>query len=147
MFEPSTAYVCIDLPAEQRQEAFRAVDNWNLSLNQWKKFVAVDNRDRPGACTYSVTEVFEHKIDDEHAMAWASRIGGSEIMMFKGHYEHDTAGILLHELGHVLGAQHVYGTLMNPTWSRYRFDCPDESTVAQVAAWNRVDLETLSWCY
>ncbi len=145
MFDPGTAYVCIDLPVEQHPAAFRAVESWNRSLKQWKIFVPVHGKNEP--CTYFVHEVFEHKIDDEHAMAWASKLGGNEIMMFEGHYEHDTNGILLHELGHALGAQHVYGTLMNPTWTKYHFDCPDEATVAQVAAWNRIDLETLSWCY
>lgn len=74
-------------------------------------------------------------------------VGGREISLVKGRYEQDVTGILLHEIGHALGAQHVPGTLMNPRWTPGEFTCPDATTVAQVAAWNKVDLGLLQWCW
>lgn len=147
MSPPTTAYVCIDLPEKQLPGAFAAVEGWDHALKQWKRLVAVDARNGGDACTYLVHEVTEVSEEDKHALAWASMLGGREISMRKGWYEHDTTGILLHELGHAFGAQHVPGTLMNATYWRHGFVCPDATTVAQVAAWNKVSLELLCWCY
>lgn len=142
---PSNSYVCLDLPTKQLPAARAAVEGWDHALKQWKHFIAVDGN--AGNCTYWVHEVTHDYAEDDHALAWASMLGGHEISMRKGWYEHDTTGILLHELGHALGAQHVPGTLMNEQYLRHGFICPDATTVAQVAAWNKVSLELLCWCY
>lgn len=147
-YPATTVYVCLDLPKEQLPAAHLAVEGWDHSLSQWKHLVAVDNQ-RGDDCTYWVHEVTDDGIaeEDKHALAWASMLGGHEISMRKGWYEHDTTGILLHELGHAFGAQHVPGTLMNATYFRHGFICPDATTVAQVAAFNRINLALLCWCY
>lgn len=102
------------------------------------------------ACTYIVSEVAsdDPTMEETHkdAAAWVSMIGGSHVYMRKGHYEHDVAGLVMHEIGHLLGAQHVPYTLMHQTWERLMFVCPDATTVAQVAAWNQVDIRLFSWC-
>ena len=144
-YPPTKAYVCLDLPTEQLPAARAAVEGWDHALNQWKHLIAVDGKQE--TCTYWVHEVTEVLEEDKHALAWASSLGGREISMRKGWYEHDVTGILLHELGHAFGAQHVPGTLMNATYWRHGFICPDATTVAQVAAWNKVSLELLCWCY
>ena len=147
---PITAYVCVSLPKEQQAAAKLAIDGWDHALGQWKHVVYVESPGPVGPdCTYWVHEVTDEGIseDDKHALAWASMLGGSEISMRKGWYEHDTTGILLHELGHAFGAQHVPGTLMNATYWRHGFVCPDATTVAQVAAFNKVNLALLCWCY
>lgn len=146
MSPPTQVTVCLDLPAEQLPAARLAVEGWDRALGQWKRLVAVDNGGSD-ECTYWVHEVAEANRNDDRALAWASMLGGHEISMKKGRYEHGTTGILLHELGHVLGAQHVPGTLMNATYWQHGFACPDATTVAQVAAWHRINLELLCWCY
>ena len=141
---PSKVFVCLDLPAPRVQAAAAAVELWDKSLSQWKHVVAVPGHVEP--CTIWVHEVTEAYMDDEKAIAWVSTIGGHEISMRRGRYEHDVTGILLHELGHAFGAQHVPNTLMHPNWYPHAYVCPDATTVAQVAAWNKVNLSMLSWC-
>lgn len=141
---PSTAYVCIDLPPENVASAERAVAMWDRALAQWRHLKPVVGGD--SACTYYIHETTQLFPLDPEALAWASILGGREISLVKDRYEHDVSGIIMHELGHCLGAQHVTGTLMNPRWSPEEFRCPDVTTVAQVAAWNRVDLGSLAWC-
>jgi hypothetical protein len=149
--EQGHIYVCLDLPKEQLPAAHVAVSQWDRALHQWKNVVAVD-----GGMPWKVTcTVWVHESTDtgpgeaanHHSLAWASALGGSEVSLRKGWYEQDTVGILMHELGHVFGAQHVPGTLMDPQWSSHTFKCPDATTVAQVAAWNQINLESLSHCY
>lgn len=145
--QPTEATVCLDLPFEQVPSARLAVEGWDRALGQWRRITARVGAPWNSTCTYWVHETTNVNIDDDHAIAWASMLGGHEISMRKGWYEHDTTGILLHELGHAFGAQHVPGTLMNATYWRHGFTCPDATTVAQVAAFNHVNLALLCWCY
>lgn len=145
------AYVCLDLPSGVLDEAADAVKTWDKSLRQWKRMIPVVGGDNitdefEMGCSYLITEVDKPNPGDPLAVAWASRIGGRYIYLRKGYYEEDIKVIVLHELGHALGAQHVAGTLMNPTYDTITRKCPDVTTVSQVAAFNGLDLSTLSWC-
>lgn len=145
------AYVCLDLPADVVDEAVEAVKLWDKSLKQWKRMIPVVGGTNITdefelGCSYLITEVNRPNPGDALAVAWASRIGGKYIYLRQGYYEEDVKVIVLHELGHALGAQHVAGTLMNPTYNTITQKCPDVTTVSQVAAFNGLDLSTLSWC-
>jgi hypothetical protein len=144
-------YVCLDLPSNVVDEASVAVNSWDKSLKQWKRMIPVmgggnttDEFDL--GCAYLITEVNKPNPGDPLAVAWASRIGGRYIYLRKGYYEEDVEVIVLHELGHALGAQHVAGTLMHPVYNTITQRCPDVTTVSQVAAFNGLDLAILSWC-
>jgi hypothetical protein len=145
------AYVCLDLPTTVASEAIEAVKLWDKSLKQWKRMIPVVGGTNITdefelGCSYLITEVNRSNPGDPLAVAWASRIGGRYVYLRKGYYEEDVKVIVLHELGHALGAQHVAGTLMNPTYNTITQKCPDVTTVSQVAAFNGLDLSTLSWC-
>ena len=143
-------FVCIDLPKERWDAADEAVRQWDYAIHQWKHVEAVNGgvpyRDTCSLWVHETTEPLDDEATNHHALAWASMLGGFEISMMKGRYEHDVTGILMHEMGHAFGAQHVAGTLMNPQWYPHGFICPDATTVAQVAAWNQVNLDTLRYC-
>lgn len=138
----STAYVCVQLPNAERAEAFKAIELWDEAIGTWKHLSAIESADNAG-CAYSIIETTNSR---EGAMAWTETIGGRRIWLTIGRYEYATLGIVLHEMGHALGAQHVDGTLMNPVYSKLEMQCPDRDTVEQVAAWNHVNLDMLSWC-
>jgi len=141
---PLDMYVCLELPEAQMPEAERAVAQWNKSLAQWKK-LRVERTFK--YCDVVVEEVTEALNRSPGALAWADKLGGSHVSMRKGFYEQDVQGILMHEIGHILGAQHMQGTLMDAEWSPKSYPCPDRVTVAQVAAWNHVSLNLLTWCW
>jgi len=139
-------YVCIDLVDERAiKAAAEATQAWDRSLVTWRHLVPIVEHD-PTMCAIVIKEVVHPGPAASDALAWTSTLGGRTITLVRGRHEHDTRGIVLHELGHALGAQHVEGTLMAPRWRKGML-CPDVTTVAQVAAWNHVNLDTLSWCY
>jgi len=145
-----TAYVCLNLPEETFEEASEAVKKWDRSLRQWKRMIPIQNDgsiiSELDGCSYIISEVDRPHPGDPLAVAWASRIGGKYIYLRKGYYEDDVEVIVMHELGHSLGAQHIAGTLMNPTYEQINEKCPDVYTVSQVAAYNGLDMSVLSWC-
>lgn len=149
---PGRITVCLNLPPSQLPEAHVAVTQWDNVLFRWNRIEAVDNPADQGNCsiivhtTHDVYVGFDGK-SEENALAWCSCVGCREISMRVGSYERDVSGILQHEIGHALGAQHAVGTLMDPVWHYGSYSCPDRTTVLQVAAWNRIDASTLSWCF
>jgi len=153
-FEQGHIYVCLDLPDASLPGAHDAVDKWDRALHQWRHVEAVDHG-KPWltTCTLWVHEAKDAPQDNDSGtnqpkpLAWTSTLGGFEISLKKGWYEQDVSGILQHEMGHAFGAQHVAGTLMNPSWYPHAFTCPDKTTVAQVAAWWQINLDGLSYCY
>lgn len=136
--------VCIDIPKEKhRKEIVRALDVWNISLKNWIKFQPTTEL---YSCDYLITEFNEEMSDMPEALAFVPSVGSKVIYLIKGKYEFDPYGITMHEIGHTLGAQHMLGTLMNDIYDKELYKCPDSTTIAQVAAWNRIPLKNLTWC-
>ena len=136
--------VCLDVNEKSKPEIIRAIDVWNDALQNWVKFLPTEEFSG-SACDILITEV--ESSNEPLALAWASKVGGDVIYLVRGKYEFDAFGIVLHEIGHALGAQHVNGTLMNKVYDKKMYECPDAITIAQVAAWNKVSLDILKWCY
>jgi predicted Zn-dependent protease len=135
----------------------QALKEWDRAIHNWKYIEAIADPNET-ACDIKIKEVSYAKPKDNcvpsekdscksNAVAWASTIGGREIFLTKGRYEDETFKVVMHEVGHALGAQHVNTTLMNPYTGIMTFGCPDRETVIQVAAWNHVDLRYFNWCY
>lgn len=142
---PVTQYVCVDVPDAQMQPVKDGVRAWSRAIAQWKVLEVVTDDSLGIRCDYLIQETTDVAPGNENAVAWASDIGGHLIFLTKGRYEKDPTSIVLHEMGHALGAQHVAGTIMNESYIPGAV-CPDVVTVAQVAAWNHVNLGLLSWC-
>jgi hypothetical protein len=137
--------VCIDANENKKTEIIQAFSIWNNSISNWTRFEIDEGF---SDCDVLVTEVEEIEVPYEvsNVLAWVPDLGTQIIYLVRGKYEKDPTGIIMHEIGHMLGAQHVEGTLMNSTYDKILYSCPDKFTVAQIAAWNKINLSILSWC-
>jgi len=113
-----------------------AVAAWDRAIGGWRHVEMAS-----GSCD---VHVVYGECESKTAIACTESLGGSQITIQRS--SHDTTGVVAHELGHALGAQHVPGTLMD-LQNANKWDCPDATTVAQVAAYNRINLELLGWCW
>lgn len=147
-YAPQTAgvrppiHVCIQAPASNRDQMVLAIHAWDQAVGGWRHVVLSDT-----ACEIQVEETTQTTVcQTPNALACTTGLGEGTVYMIKGRYEGDPMGVLLHEIGHALGAQHLDGTLMSPDYHRH-YDCPDEETVLQVAAYQHVALTAMRWCY
>ncbi len=145
-YEPTDLLICVDLPERHLDAAREAITGWDTALRGWKR-VRMVHALPYAECNLTVAETSSWKPEDSASAGWTSRIGGSEIFLVRGRYEHMAAVVLSHEIGHAMGASHVDRTLMNPTLTPEMRVCPDVTTIAQVAAFHHLDLDVLAWCY
>lgn len=81
-------------------------------------------------------------------LAFAIGLGGHFMVVLADRVaNHDVHTILLHEMGHMLGADHVFGkNLMSPNYGPGQTDCIDKVTAMQVAFFNDLDPKSLNYC-
>jgi len=141
--EGESARMCIDVNTQTLPQVINAVKMWDEAIGSWKHLIPVVGMN--DTCDYVIVETQADR--DAAPMALASTtLFGRVIKLYKNRYELDPLGVTLHEIGHVLGARHMEGTLMAPTADYGRYRCPDAATVAQVAMANSIDPSLLKWC-
>jgi hypothetical protein len=158
-------YVYVDknfTPAEVR-EITQALDQWRSAMNGHLDFqitnVQFDMedqglRDSQAGKAWLILQIDSHNPVVQHqdhlqhvqTLAFVDRIGGSLIYVVKDRIGDRLRGVLLHEMGHLLGARHHYKTLMNPYYFNERSQCVDLETVQQVASYWHLDWQALNYC-
>lgn len=132
--------VCVQVTAPELAEGARqAIRVWDTALGLWRR---VEESVEP-LCDIIVTS---GSCLSPTALACTNRLGGGLIKVRADLSLRYPSIIIEHEMGHALGAQHVSYTLMHPT-SDAMTHCPDKTTMAQVAAYWRIDMRLLRYCY
>lgn len=91
---------------------------------------------------------------ESKTLAWANDIGGTKIWVVRDRfYQPDTFPIMLHELGHIFGADHEKEVpenknfLMYPKYERGRWNCVDGRAMEKAANYHLLPPERLNYCY
>lgn len=140
-----------------------AIDQWNYALNGYIKLIVVSthfnmendvlqqvNRG-DGWLILRITARSYYVVDDtahgHMTLAFANKIGGNQIYVVRDRIPNEwMTGLLLHEIGHLLGAQHDEKDLMKPVYDLEDGRCIDADTLRQVAAYQHLRLDKLSYC-
>ena len=90
-----------------------------------------------------------HDMPKVHALAFCERVGGSLIYMVRDRVPNDNVkGVMMHEIGHLLGAQHwdEDDDLMNPIYREANSQCIDKHTLQQVSEHLHIPVQNMNYC-
>ena len=154
-------YVDRDFSEHERDSIDSALREWNTALNGFLEFrpsLLPPNPNSQLLMRLRQTSWIIAKVDSSHpsarngqalqAMAMTvGRAGGGFVYVISDRFSiRDLHGVMLHELGHVLGAGHdPDGELMGPVYNRAN-QCVDRGAVAMVARAKRLPVHQMNWC-
>jgi len=140
-----------------------AVGQWNYALNGYVVLRVVDNQ-----FDMEVEKIQESqrrngwlfmKIDANNPMVpvqkvgvgvtlgFANKVGGNHMYLVRDRLDNDAVfGVTMHEIGHLLGAEHVGNRLMFKHFSRARFQCVDRASLEAVAHYQGISADDLNYC-
>lgn len=147
---------------KDKEEIRGGINDWNKSLNGRIILKVVDwNYDMKlmkeypiaGRDTFYIVRVnseearkIYYKINDG-ILAFASRRGGRITYFIWDRLEGENLKYTtLHEIGHLLGADHKGEKLMNATYNKKNFSCIDYQTALQVATYWGIKVSEMNWC-
>lgn len=147
---------------EEHQQLHKAIDEWNMALNNEMRldvytdaFDMADEDikfiyDHHGAMLLSVPKSASPvKFLNSDVRAAAYGIGLDCNTIYFIQEKVDAArihNIALHELGHLLGAEHTHYGLMLFRDDPVQHQCIDYSAIEQVATYNHLNIQALNWC-
>jgi Zn-dependent protease with chaperone function len=155
-----TLYVDGDFDGAERERLGLAVRQWNHVLNGFVRLRPVvlpaDASDGALAQLRRQGAWIVAKVDSRHpaardrsalAVTMGNRGSGFVYVIADRFAMRDLTAVMLHEVGHVLGAGHdPHGHLMAPVYDRDNGHCIDRAAVAMVASAQRLPLNQLNWC-
>lgn len=90
---------------------------------------------------------FVHDAPNHFTLAFADSVGGNRVYFIRDRIQNEwMTGLAMHELGHLLGAQHNGQDLMQANYNWETFRCIDQATVTQVADYLHLPASRLNYC-
>ena len=141
-----------------RAKILRAVNEWNVALNGFVRFTIVEDsvtsaanarQSRPWSIMSA--EGISPRVVPGPTIALAHTqplpgSGGLMIVYVDRIGTRDLGSVVMHELGHVLGAGHGEKGLMAAHYHPADQQCVDKATITAVAAKRRLAVDQLNWC-
>jgi hypothetical protein len=133
-----------------RAKVFRAVNEWNQALNGFVRFEIVpEGGPPPAGKTWTIVASHDNPPAARSALAFTYALpnGGGLMAVYLDRVgTRDLGGVVMHELGHVLGLGHDSGGLMATHYHPTAQQCVDKAAVEAVAARRGLPLGQLNWC-
>lgn len=152
-------YVDKDFGSADKVAIQEGIEQWNYAFNKQIEIrvVSWDFKMEPSVLK-DKNAWFILKIDsssklkppetkEKPTLAFADKIGGHYIYIIRDRISNDDVkGISMHELGHLLGSEHVGMHLMHDTYVRGKYPCVDYASVESVAKAQHLEVAGLNYC-
>lgn len=155
-------FIDVNFNSSEQEEIKGALSSWNFALTGHITFNVVSTSFdmSPQDIAFAMgSGIMILKIDPSSHLipdsvpgdtgAWVDAIGtGHSIFVVSQRLEISSLGeIVMHEIGHILGAVHVTAiSLMNPIYSHDNYQCIDMKTMQMVSSYNLLRLSSLNYC-
>lgn len=166
-------YVDKEFSSEDKLSIDRSIEQWNYALNQhiiltvvtyqfdMEPEVILEARKKNGFLILKVDSNNSTVPDSMpleqcrvspiciYTLAWTDSIGGNVMKVVRDRISTtDVEHIVLHELGHLLSAEHIddINSLMYPKYNKISYLCIDYTTVKQVALHYFINPKTMNHC-
>lgn len=153
-------YIDQEFGEADKIEIDNAIGQWNFAFNGYVKLEAVDWHFQME--TNKIIEGLHRggwfilKVDSNNeivqghqtrALAFANKISGNYIYIIRDRIQTDDIKyISMHEMGHLLGSDHIGKLLMFPYYNKSRFQCIDWDTLQEVARAQHLEVSNLNYC-
>ena len=152
--------IWIDYKFSIREQVFirEALAQWNRSLNGFMSLEIVDsqydmditvlrNLQKSGGWIFFKVGLDNPIVIQHDYLAWANAIGGNYIYVVTDRLKEEWyVGVMLHEVGHLLGARHISGTLMEARYNWLHGRCVDYATLSQVGEHYHTSIINMNYC-
>jgi hypothetical protein len=86
-------------------------------------------------------------IPNNYTLAWVNKLGGNTMHIVRDRFPTTWLyGVVLHEMAHLLGAEHNNSNLMQAKFNYHNLLCVDKLTAEQIAIYNQLLFESLNYC-
>lgn len=91
--------------------------------------------------------VHDDPLHRHFTLGFANAIGGNRVYLIRDRIQNEwVTGLMLHEMGHLLGAIHDGHDLMQPNYKWEDFRCIDSEALTQVANYQHIPAGRLNYC-
>jgi len=135
-------------------EIEKGICQWNYALNGYVKMEIVDsNFDMEvevlrgmGEGDWLILKVGSDGVSDG-TLGYVDHVGGNIVHIVRDRVENDwVSGIVMHEIGHLLGVRHDQVYLMQEKYKWAEFRCIDYGTMELVSKEIGIGIEQLNYC-
>lgn len=154
-----TIEILVDKKLDKKAVEY-AVNAWNISLNGVIKLEVIDwdfdmetdkiqlIKRHHGWILMGIESDNKLVVDKPgwKTLGWTNKIGGDQVYIILDRIGVWEKQIVTHEIGHLMGAKHTNGGLMNGSFNENDYSCVDKKVIEQVSEiWN-IPMEKLRYC-